>query len=139
VFAQQAKAAGVNVQLSKLDTTTFYNSQYLQRTFSVDWWDTVSFLAGTAFTQIPGCAFHETHFDNPQFTKWYYEALATKDPALKREIAAKMQEILYTEGGEIIPGFLNNIDAHSKRVSGFVPDRSGFNLSYWSFKDVWFV
>src|SRR5262249_34047888 len=31
VFAQQAKAAGVNVQLTKLDNTTFYSNQYLQR------------------------------------------------------------------------------------------------------------
>ena len=53
VFAQQAKAAGVNVNLTKLDTTTFYNNQYMQRTFSVDWWDAESFLSGTAYTQLP--------------------------------------------------------------------------------------
>ena len=50
VFAQQAKAAGVDVQLTKLDNTTFYNDQYLQRVFSVDWWDAQSFLSGVAYT-----------------------------------------------------------------------------------------
>ena len=53
VFAQQAKAAGVNVQLTKLDNTTFYNNQYLQRMFSVDWWDAETFLSGVAYTLIP--------------------------------------------------------------------------------------
>ena len=139
VFAAQAKAAGVNVVLSKLDNTTFYNSQYLQRTFSVDWWDTESFLAGTAYTCVPGAAFNETHFNDPAFTKLYFEALAARSLPLQKEIAAKMQQILWADGGEIIPGFLNNIDGYSKKVTGFVPDRSGFNLSYWGFKNVWFV
>ena len=139
VFAAQAKAAGVNVVLSKLDNTTFYNSQYLQRTFSVDWWDTESFLAGTAYTCVPGAAFNETHFNDPAFTKLYFEALAARSLPLQKEIAAKMQQVLWADGGEIIPGFLNNIDGYSKKVTGFVPDRSGFNLSYWGFKNVWFA
>jgi peptide/nickel transport system substrate-binding protein len=139
VFAQQAKAAGVNVQLTKLDNTTFYNAQYLKRVFSVDWWDSESVLAGSAYTCVPGAAYPETHFFNPQFTKWYYEALGTQNLALKKEITAKMQAMLYNDGGELIPGFPDNVDAYSKKVTGFVPDRSGFNLGYWSLKEVWFV
>jgi len=139
VFAQQAKAAGVNVVLTKLDTTTFYNNQYMQRTFSVDWWDAESFLSGTAYTQLPFSHFNETHYNNPQFTKWYYEAVATTDFSLQQELAAKMQQQLWLDGGEIIVAFADNVDAYSKKVTGFIPNRTGFNLNYWGVKDAWFV
>ncbi len=139
VFAQQAKAAGVNVVLTKLDTTTFFDNQYMQRTFSVDWWDAESFLSGTAYTQLPFSHFNETHYDNPQFTKWYYDAVATTDFSLQKEIAAKMQQQLWLDGGEIIVAFADNVDAYSRKVTGFIPNKTGFNLNYWGVKDAWFV
>jgi peptide/nickel transport system substrate-binding protein len=139
VFAQQAKAAGVNVQITKLDNTTFYNSQYLQRVFSVDWWDAESFLSGTAYTQTPTANYPETHYDNPQFNKWYLEAIGTSDLSLQKELAHNMQQQLWTNGGEIIPGFPDNIDGYSRKVTGFVPSKTGFNLGYWGCRNVWFV
>ena len=139
VFAQQAKAAGVNVQLTKLDNTTFYNDQYLQRVFSVDWWDAQSFLSGVAYTLIPTASYGETHYNNAQFNKWYLQAAGAKDLATKKEICLKMQQQLWYDGGHIIPGFLDNIDAYSKKITGFVTNKTGFNLNYWGCKDVWFV
>ena len=139
VFAQQAKAAGVNVQVTKLDNTTFYNKQYVQRVFSVDWWSTLSFIATTAYAQTSKAPFNETHYANAQFDKWYFELIGTKKPALQKEIAREMQMQLWTNGGEIIPGFPNNIDSYSKKVTGFVGDLSGYNLGAWDFKAVWFV
>jgi len=47
--------------------------------------------------------------------------------------------MLWNEGGEIIPGILDLIDGYSRKVAGFVPDASGYSLSYWRFKNVWFV
>jgi peptide/nickel transport system substrate-binding protein len=139
VFAQQAKAAGVNVNLTKLDTTTFYNNQYMQRTFSVDWWDAESFLSGTAYTQLPTSHFNETHYNNPQLTKWYQQAVSTTNFAMQKEIAAKMQQQLWQNGGEIIVAFADNIDAYSTKVTGFIPNKTGFNLNYWGVKSAWFV
>jgi peptide/nickel transport system substrate-binding protein len=139
VFAEQAKAAGVNVQLTKLDNTTFYNNQYLYRPFSVDWWSTGSLVYTTALATGPGAPYNDTQWNNPQFNKWYYDLVGTDNPALKKEIASEMQKMLWAEGGEIIPGILELVDGHSTKVSGFVPDASGYSLSYWRFKDVWFV
>ena len=139
VFAAQAKAAGVNVQLTKLDNTTFYGPQYLKRTFSVDWWSTNSWIVNVAYTCGPDATYNETHYSDAKFNRWYGELLAAKDESLQKEIAAEMQAQLYDDGGWIFAGFPNNIDAYSRKVTGFVPDPSGYNLSYWGFKDVWFV
>jgi peptide/nickel transport system substrate-binding protein len=139
LFAEQAKAAGVDVQLTKLDATTFYNDQYLKRVFSVDWWTTNSFLATVAYSHVPDALFNETHWDDPEFTNLFYQVLATQDQQTQQEIAYKMQEQLWNEGGEIIPAVPNQIDAFSNKVAGFAADKSGIALSGYRFKQVWFT
>jgi peptide/nickel transport system substrate-binding protein len=139
VFAQQAKAAGVTVNISSLDTTTFFDKQYLERVFSVDNWPTLSFIVNTAYSCAPGASYSETHWNNPQFTSWYYQLLAARNPSLKQEIAFEMQKLLWNEGGELIAAIPNQVDGYSKKVTGFVPDKNGIGLSYYKYKDVWFV
>jgi peptide/nickel transport system substrate-binding protein len=139
VFAQQAKAAGVNVKVTKLDGTTFYNDQYLQRTFSVDWWNGNSYLCQVAYGDGPNPSYNECHWSNPAYNKLYYQALAELDVNKRREIAHKMQEMTWNEGGLIIFGFPNNLDGYSKKITGFVPDKTGQQLTSFGFKRVWFV
>ena len=50
-----------------------------------------------------------------------------------------MQQRLWNLGGEIILAFPDNIDAYSNKITGFVPNKTGFNLNYWGGKDAWFV
>ena len=139
VFAQQAKAAGVTVNLTKLDPTSFFNKQYLERTFSVDNWPTLSFIVDTAYSCAPGASYSETHWNNAQFTKWYYELLGAKTPSLKQEIAYEMQKLLWNEGGELIGAIPNQVDGYNNKVTGFVPDKNGIGLSYYKYKGVSFV
>jgi len=40
-----------------------------------------------------------------------------------------MQQIEYDEGGHILWGFKNLIDAHSKEIVGLKPDRGTLNLN----------
>ena len=107
VFAQQAKAAGVNVQLSKIDNTTFYGNQYLKRVFSVDWWNTNSFLVNTAYTCGPGPSYNETHYSNAQFNKWYGQALAARrSGAAERDCGQDAGSALERRGVDLcrVPG-----------------------------------
>ena len=90
-------------------------------------------------TRDPNPSYGETHYNNAQFNRWYVQAAGAKDLATKKEICLKMQQQLWYDGGHIIPGFLDNIDAYSKRITGFVTNKTGFNLNYWGCKDVWFV
>ena len=139
VYAEQAKAAGVNVVITKLPNTTFYNSQYLYRLFSVDWWSTNTFVANTALSCGPSAPYNDTQWYNAAFNKLYYELVGTNDSARRQEIAAKMQGQLWNESGWIIPGQPGSVDAYSTKVTGFVPDIGGYSLSYWDFKVVSFV
>jgi peptide/nickel transport system substrate-binding protein len=138
VFAQQAKGAGVTVNLSNVDTGTFYGPNYLKWTLAQDYWSSRPYLAQVAQSNFPGAPFNETHWDPPAFVKLIREAQAELDEAKRNDIIHAAQTMQYDQGGEIIAFWVNTIDAYSANLSGFVPSRAGFNLGNYGFKSVWF-
>ncbi|HEY3726016.1 MAG TPA: ABC transporter substrate-binding protein [Solirubrobacteraceae bacterium] len=139
VFAQQASGAGVNVQLRKLDTGTFYGPQYLKWTFAQDFWATREYLPQVAQGSLPSSPFNETHWADPKFIELIGKARGTLNEASRNAILKQAQEIEYNTGGYIIPYFSNQIDAYSSKVTGFVEAKSGFPLGNYWFKNVGFT
>jgi peptide/nickel transport system substrate-binding protein len=139
VFAQQATSAGVNVQLRKLDTGTFYGTQYLKWTFAQDFWATREYLPQVAQGSLPSSPFNECHWADPTFIKLINEARGTLDETKRNQILQQAETIEYTTGGYIIPYFSNQIDAYSGKVGGFVESKSGFPLGNYYFKNVGFT
>ena len=62
VFAEQAKGAGVDVKLRKVDSGTFYGDNYLKWPFAQDFWATRVYLAQVAQGDLPDSPFNETHW-----------------------------------------------------------------------------
>lgn len=139
LFAQQAKAANVAVKVTNLPPTEFYNAQYLKRPFSVDWWGALHYFTQVALLDGPNGAFDPVHWGNAKFNSLYTEAIRTVDATRRTELAHEMQQLQHDEGGLIIWGFANIVDAYSKKVTGFVPDKSGYSLSSYNFAGVSFV
>ncbi|MDQ6730471.1 MAG: ABC transporter substrate-binding protein [Actinomycetota bacterium] len=139
VFAQQASGAGVTVQLRKLDTTTFYGSQYLKWTFAQDFWATREYLPQVAQGSLPNSPFNETHWSDPTFNKLINQARGTLDATKRAQLLQEAEKIEYETGGYIIPYFSNQIDAYSAKLGGFVEARSGFPLGNYWFKNVGFT
>ncbi|HWD75756.1 MAG TPA: ABC transporter substrate-binding protein, partial [Solirubrobacteraceae bacterium] len=65
VFAQQASGAGVTVKLQKLDSGTFYGTNYLKWPFAQDFWATREYLPQVAQGSLPNSPFNETHWADP--------------------------------------------------------------------------
>src|SRR5262249_49162046 len=136
----QAKAAGINIKLRKLDPSSFFGPDYLKYTFAVDNWSpTNSYLVQVAQADGPQAVYNETHFDDPEFNKLFAQEQEEVDDEKRKEIIHEMQKIQYDRGGYIIWGFANQIDAHSAKVTGFRPDRNGLPLSTFEFERVSFV
>jgi peptide/nickel transport system substrate-binding protein len=141
VFAQNAKGAGIRVNVKNVDGGVFYGDQYLKWTFSSDYWGTRNYLAQVGAGSLPTSAFNETHWNHPRFNRLYQQALAAVDEAKRCEIIREMQQIEYDEGGHILWGFKNLIDAHSKTVAGLKPDKGTLNLNKYGngFRTLYFV
>ena len=139
VFAEQAKGAGVDVKVRKVDSGTFYGDNYLKWPFAQDYWATRLYLTQVAQGDLPGSPFNETHWGEGKFEDLIAQARAELDDAKRAEILLEAQTMQYEEGGYIIPYFSNIIDGYSAKVGGFSKAKSGFNLGNNWLKNVGFV
>ena len=139
VFTEQAKGAGVNVKLRKVDSGTFYGDNYLKWPFAQDFWATRVYLAQVAQGDLPNSPFNETHWGAGKFEDLINQARAELDEAKRKEILIEAQTMQYEEGGYIIPYFSNIIDGYSAKLGGFVEAKSGFPFGNYWFKNAGFV
>ena len=139
VFAQQAKGAGVNVKVRKVDSGTFYGDNYLSWVFAQDFWATRVYLTQVAQGSLPNSPFNETHWKDPQFIKLIQQGRAEIDEAKRNDILKEAQKLEYDKGGYIIQYFSNIIDGYSAKLGGFVEAKSGFPFGNYWFKNIGFV
>jgi peptide/nickel transport system substrate-binding protein len=141
IFAQDAKAGGVTINVKVLDGGTFYGDQYLKWTLAVDFWGTRNYLAQAALATLPTATYNETHFTNPKYAALAKQAQATVDLKKRCQIIKEMQHIDYVEGGLIIPWFKNQVSAYSAKVGGFKIDRGTLPLNKYGngFRTIYFV
>jgi peptide/nickel transport system substrate-binding protein len=139
VLAEQATTAGVKINLKQVPPGTFFGPSYLSWTFSQDYYNYSPYLPQVAFSMLPTSPFNETHTDNPRYDSLYDQANATLDAATRRQILYKMQQFDFTQGGYIIPAYVDSLDAYSDKISGYTAARVGQPLSNFDFEHFWFV
>src|SRR5690242_5137181 len=139
VLSQQAKAAGVTISLKTVDPGTFFGPNYLQWTFSQDFYNYSPYLSQVSESLLPASPFNETHWTLPHYGQLYKQANATADPAVRKEIEHEMQQIDFTQGGYIIPAFIDALDAYSTKITGYAPARVGQPLSDFNFEQFSFI
>jgi peptide/nickel transport system substrate-binding protein len=138
VFAQQAKAAGVDVQLRKVDPGTYF-ARYGSWTFGVDYWPDNPYWSQVEVGALPGAPLNPAHWDDAEYTALYKQGSGELDPGRRCQIEKDMQRILFERGAELVWGFANAVDAHSNKVTGYVKDRSGWSANRWRYNLVGFT
>lgn len=123
VFAAQARKAGVQVRVRKVDSNIFYGDQYLSWVFAQDFWNTRNYIQQAASCALKTSPYNETHFYDERFAGLIKSAQKELDPVRRRTLLRDAQEIEFNEGGLIIWAFKNQVDAHSKFVTGLTPAR----------------
>lgn len=139
VLAQQAKAAGVTINLKTVDPTTFFGPNYLRWTFSQDFYNYSPYLAQVAQSMLPTSPFNETRWNLPHYVSLYHQANVTANASVRREIKREMMLIDFNEGGYILPAFIDALDAYSTKISGYSAARVGQPLSDFDFEHFYFA
>jgi peptide/nickel transport system substrate-binding protein len=139
VFAEQARGAGVTVNLNQINSTEFFGPNYCKWTFAQDWWQYYPYLPRVQWSMLPVSPFNECHVDDPVYNKLYDQAVSTVDLATRTQIIHEMQtrEWEGLSSGYIIPYFTPMIDAYSKHVHGVTGSRVGLPLGCYDFKNFW--
>ena len=125
MFARQAKSVGVDVKVDNVTGDVFWGDEYLKYQFAMDNWGTRGYLEQAGMGSMPDAYYNETHWDNPEWLKLVEEAFKTVDDAKRNELITQASTIEYNEGGYIIYAFDKQVDAHSTKVAGVIPDVSG--------------
>lgn len=124
LFVQQAKEAGVQVKVTK--KTPFYDDDYLSYPFAQDFWNTRNYVAQAVVGTFPpelGGTYNETHWDNEKHRDLINAATREVDEAKRNDLLHQAQEIEYEEGGLIIWGFRQQVDAYGGNVQGLEPSK----------------
>ena len=144
LFAQQAKAAGVNVSVQEIPPATYYTSAsgFLTRPICVD--------AGASFPSLTvvynqqytaTSPFNESHWGSqqpggPAASRLITQAIAEPDPAKAEQLWAEVQSQQYNQGGALAWGTSDYLDAVGPKVQG-LKTTAAFNLNNFRLLDGW--
>ena len=136
VLVEQAKAAGVTINLKKMDLPTYF-AGYGKWAFSGDFFNANEYFIQVALNQLPTSTFNITHFDDPEYNSLYAKGVSELDVAKRNEIAGQMQQIEFDRGGNLVWTYATVVDAAATNVQGLVPDKYGLPLTSYGFNRAW--
>jgi peptide/nickel transport system substrate-binding protein len=133
LFAQQAKAAGVNVKLRQWPTDQYYSSGYDHFPFAMTNWGGRPLASQINLAYLTTSVYNETHFKDLKLDALVRQAFATANKTKRHNLMVDAQQLLFDEGGTIIWGFLSSLNVVSKKVNGITPsvirDLGNYDLS----------
>ena len=136
VLAEQAKAAGVTINLDNVPSTTFFGKNYLSWSFSQDFYSYDPYLMQVSTSMLPASPFNETHTNSSTLNSLYQQANATLSQSVQKQIMYEMQTYDFNNGGYIIPAYIDALDAYSTKITGYAACATGVPLSNFGF-DQW--
>lgn len=126
LFAQQAADAGVTVNVSQVDASSYFDPtvQYLKRPFGQTVWSGFASLSGFyEYAILPGGAANETHWNSKQTTRLVDDAITATNASDAATSWDAVQQEQWDTGGYLWWANTNNVDATSNQVAGITPSR----------------
>jgi peptide/nickel transport system substrate-binding protein len=126
LFADQAREAGVNVTIENVPANAFWDTslQYLKIPFASSLWVLSSLPQWYTQAVAVGAPYNESHWDDPAFEQLLQEAIGAPDEEVSRERWLEVQQIQHDEGGYVIWGNADNLDALAPNVMGMTPGQA---------------
>lgn len=138
LYAQQAQAAGVNVNLRKVPASTYFSQGWPNYQFGQTSFQAAPVAYFYATTQLPGAPFLDTQWKDPTAIRMVEDALGETNPATAKDKWYAWQQYDWANGGQVHWGTGPYTDGLSKKVRGAVPIVSSFYdfggaqfLNYW--------
>lgn len=136
LYAQQAKKAGININLIKVPAANYYDPQYyLKVAFGQTNW-AHAFESNAPYAFVRFGAYNETAWKNHSWDHKFFAAQGVLDDKKRNALYKQLQVPLWQQGGYVMWGFQDFVDAASKRVQGITryPD---LPMLYFDFSGIW--
>jgi peptide/nickel transport system substrate-binding protein len=129
LFQEQAKKAGVTVNVKNNDPATYFNlGRWLVYPFSTTFWVDSTASLSLYYLDVlwRNAPFNETHWKNAKSQKLLFEAIAALNKNTAREKWHEVQRMQFEQGGYIIYADTDYLDGLAKQVRGLKPSKA-----YW--------
>ncbi|MDQ0396203.1 ABC transporter substrate-binding protein [Labrys monachus] len=138
LYAEQAKAAGIRINVVKRPNDGFWSNTWSKVPFTMGYvggrptedWIFTAFYAAKAEN-------NDTHWDNPHFEDLLVKGRLTVDPAERRAVYAEMQHLLNEDGGLIAPLFANHIVGLGSKVTTPEKLSGNWEMDNWRAVERW--
>lgn len=139
VFQEQAREAGVTVTLRRVNASDYWNPEEgFPYAFGQDFWSARNYITQTAQGSIVGAPYNETMWgEHEEWLEHLNNARRAVDEDERNEHIREAQKVEYEEGGYIVWGFVNLLDAYAVGVHGLEPSVSGHPLGSYAFQTMW--
>ena len=121
LYAEQAKAAGITINVVREPNDGYYSDVWLVKPFCLVSWGarpTPDVMYTLAYKD--DAAWNESRWQNEEFNKLLLQAKSELDDSKRAEMYADMAMLARDDGGTVIPFFNNFVYAHRSNVG--VPD-----------------
>ena len=117
LYAEQAKAAGIDINVVREPNDGYYSDVWLKKPFCVVQWGarpTPDVMFSLAYKD--DAAWNESHWQNQRFNELLRQAKAELDQDKRAEMYREMCQLARDDGGTIIPMFTNFVYARRNNV-----------------------
>ena len=121
MMKENAAKIGFNINFIREPADGYWSKVWLNPSFPFigsNWFPRVTADIRFSSTYISGVDWNEAFWSNERFDKLVKMARGVKDGPERREIYCEAQQILWDEGGSIIPLFTDWLDARSTKLGG---------------------
>lgn len=140
-FAEDAKPAGVTVNVHNIDVASWSTQHYLQSSFGMDFYPQQPYMLASSYSTQPDSPYSSTKINDEEYNALYAQALTVTDPADRNALIAKMATIEWERGGNIIAALQENLDIVPGNLTGLVDGGKFFKAlnNYIGLADVEFT
>lgn len=120
-YKEMAAEAGITINVQTAPSNSFWDDIYMKQPFVTSYWYTRHPVSALGLAFRSDAQYNETRFQRPEFDTLLDRAAAAVDPAEASALYREAQEIIVTEGGQIVPLFTSLVAAVREGCSGFAP------------------
>lgn len=138
LLAQQAKAAGVTINLKQEPANSYYNPSllYLKMAFAETQWPMLSLKYFYLQSLAVHAPYNETHFKSASWNATLQQAIGEQDKSKAQDLWNQVQQVQYDSGGYLQWVNADWVDACSTKVQGLKPHAAG-ELGNCLFMNAW--
>jgi peptide/nickel transport system substrate-binding protein len=138
LLAQQAKAAGVTINLKQVPPNSYYNPSllYLKMRFAETQWPVSALKFFYLQALAANAPYNETHWHSKSWNTLLFKAIGELNHGKAQGYWNQVQKIQYDSGGYLNWTNADWVDGLSKKVQGLKPSAAGV-LGNYRFLDAW--